>query len=176
MNALKLTLALLLAAAAPAAADPRARNFAGVWKGPVTSTPNNCVWQVTASVLEKNAYANGTFNYSGPCGRGLQSGTFSARPTGPNCYDVSAGVPGMPKLQFAACFKSNGDVELDSMLLKGSVRLSEENRKAEFSAQSMLGGAAGTLRKTMTPPPGKGPKKKAPAPVKPPSLQKAGAD
>lgn len=175
MNTLSLTLALLLAAAAPASADPRVHNFAGVWKGPVTATPN-CVWQVTASVTEKNAFASGNFTYSGPCARGLQSGTFSARPSDRNCYDVRAGVPGMPKLQFAACFKENGDVEIDSMIMKGGVRLSEENRKADFSAQSLLGTAAGTLRKTMTPPPAKGAKKKPVSAVKPPTLQKAGAD
>lgn len=176
MKILPPLLALLLTAAAPAAADPRVRNLAGVWKGPVTAKPNNCAWQVTASVVEKNAFASGTFNYSGPCGRGLQSGTFSARPSGPNCYDVSAGVPGMPKLQFAACFRENGDVEIDSMIMKGGVRLSEQNRRADFSAMSLLGSAAGTLRKTMSPPPGKGAKKSPAAAVKPPALQKAGAD
>ena len=174
MNLLPQALALLLAAAAPASADPRVRNFAGVWKGPVSTTPNGCTWQVSANVAEKEGFALGSFTYSGPCAKGLQSGTFRAKPTSRTCYLVDAGVPGMPKLRFSACFSDDGTVTFDSMLIKGSVKLSEENRKAALSATSMLGGAAGTLRKAMAPKPGKT-KKKA-STVNPVTLQRAGAD
>ena len=176
MSRISLLLAALLAAAAPVSAAPKVRVFAGVWKGPVTVTPNNCVWQVTASVAEKNDFATGNFTYSGPCAGGLQSGTFRARPAGQGCYRVDARVPGMPGLQFSACFEDGGIVTLDSMLIKGSVKLSEENRKAALSAASLLGGAAGTLRKTLTPPPGKGAKQKPAGALKPPTLRQIGAD
>lgn len=167
-------LVLLLAAAAPASADPRVRNFAGVWKGPVSTTPNGCTWQVTAAVTEKNGFATGSFTYFGPCAKGLQSGTFRARPVSPVCYQVNAGVPGMPKMQFSACFEPDGNVTFDSLLIKGSLKLSEENRKAALSSTSLLGGAAGTLRKTMKTPPAKDAKKNTA--VKPVTLQRAGVD
>jgi hypothetical protein len=170
-----LPLALLMLAAAPASADPRVVNFAGVWKGPVSTTPNGCTWQVTANVVEKEGFALGNFSYSGPCAKGLQTGTFRARPTSPACYQVDAGVPGMPKMQFTACFNDDGSVTFDSLLVKGSVKLSEKNRKAALSSTSLLGGASGTLLKTMAPPPGKGAKKKTPA-VKPVTLQRAGTE
>lgn len=172
---LLLPLAFLTLAAAPASADPRVINFAGVWKGPVSTTPNGCTWQVSANVVEKAGFALGNFTYSGPCARGLQSGTFRAKPTSRTCYQVDASVPGMPKTQFSACFNDDGSVTFDSLLIKGSVRLSEKNRKAALSATSLLGGAAGTLLKTMAPKPGKDPKKKAAA-VKPVTLQRADPD
>lgn len=167
-------LVLLLAAAAPASADPRVRVLAGVWKGPVSTTPNGCTWQVTANVVEKDGFALGNFSYSGPCAKGLQTGTFRARPVSPACYQVNAGVPGMPELQFSACFEPDGNVTFDSPLIKGSVKLSEENRKAALGATSLLGGAAGTLFKTVKTPPAKDAKKRTV--VKPVTLQRAGAD
>jgi len=170
-----LVFALLLYTAAPASADPRLRNFTGVWKGPVSTTPNGCTWQVTANVVEKDGFAMGNFSYSGPCAKGLRTGTFRARPTSPACYQVTAGGPGMPNLQFSACFKPDGNVIFDSLLIKGSVKLSADNRKAAFVSTSLLGGAAGTLLKTMKTPQAKG-SKKSPAVMKPVTLQRSGSN
>lgn len=163
---------LLLPAAAQAAADPFSI-YTGSWRGSVKTAPGDCVWQTRAYISEKAGYASGTFTYSGPCSNNPKTGTFRGKPEGGGCYSVSASIPGLPKFPFLACFDEAGNVKIDSPILKGSLILSEDRRKAALEASSPIGKAAGTFRKTSkTParPEGKGGKKNAKPEVSAPEV------
>ena len=153
MHLLPGVLALLLLAAAPAGAA-RLADFAGSWLGAVQTTPNSCSWKVNSLIKERNNLMRGTFNFNGPCGGG--TGSFTAGPAGEyNCYTVNAGVPGLPKLTFLACFVSEGEVRLKSVFLNGSVKISEDKRQAVFEASALVGTSRGKFRK-VSPRPAKG--------------------
>jgi len=146
-----LILALLFAAPAHSAGDPRIKTLAGVWRGTVTTSPDGCAWDVKANVTEKLGYATGNFTYSGPCSRGLKIGTFNASPAGQGCFSLNVNVPGMPKMQLSACFDSQGNLSFGSMLLNGTLRFAEESTKAGLEAKSPLGSAAGEFAKAKAP-------------------------
>lgn len=150
MHLLPGVLALLLLAAAPAGAA-RLADFAGSWTGSVLTTPGNCSWKVNSQIKERNNLMRGTFNFNGPCGSG--TGNFMAGPAGEhNCYTVNAGVPGLPKLSFLACFVSEGEVRLKSAFINGSVKISEDKRTAVFDARALVGTSRGKFRKVSSPP------------------------
>jgi hypothetical protein len=181
MHILPRVLTALLLAAGTAAAAPAVKDLAGTWQGPVRTTPDGCSWRVTASVKERGGFLMGNFSYSGPCSKGLKTGSFTARPAEGNCYSVNAGVPGLPKLTFSACFLNAKHIVFESMMIKGSVKIAADGRSLTFQSSSMLGGAAGTLKKTWSPPAGTGGKKAdkgkkgktnaEPKPLKAPTLE-----
>ncbi len=150
MHLLPGVLALLLLAAAPAGAA-RLADFAGSWLGAVRTTPNNCAWKVNSQIKERNNLMRGAFNFNGPCGSG--TGSFTAGPAGEyNCYTVNAGVPGLPKLTFLACFVSENEVQLRSVFLNGTVKISEDKRQAVFDARALVGTSRGKFKKVSSPP------------------------
>lgn len=173
MHLLPGVLALLLAAAPASAA--RLGDFAGSWAGDVQTTPNNCAWKVKSLIKERNNLMRGTFSFSGACGSG--TGNFTAGPAGEyNCYSVNAGVPGLPKLTFLACFVGENEVQLRSVFLNGSVKISEDKRVAVFEARALVGTSRGKFRKASAPPAAAG--KKGPKggsddknTLKPPTLE-----
>jgi hypothetical protein len=183
MHILPRVLTALLLAAGPAAAAPVVKDLAGTWQGPVSTTPDGCSWKVTASVKERSGYLMGNFNYSGPCSKGMNTGSFTARPAEGGCYSVNAGVPGLPKLNFSACFLDESRVVFESMIIKGSLKIAGDRRSLVFESSSLLGGARGTLKKTWSPPASAGQKGKEgkkgkkgktnakPKPLKAPTLE-----
>lgn len=161
MHILQSALALVLLVALPAhsAGDLRIKNLAGVWKGSVTTSPDGCVWEVKANVLEKQSYLTGNFNYSGPCANGVKLGTFNAAPASQGCFTIAAFIPGMPKIQLSACFDERGTLVFNSMLLNGSLKFLDEGRKADLGAKSLVGSASGSFRKQFKDPAAKAGKK-----------------
>jgi hypothetical protein len=165
----------LLLAAGPAAAG--ISDLAGAWQGTVVTTPDNCAWKVNASAKERNGLLMGNFSYSGPCAKGVGTGLFTASPEEGGCYAVSAGVRGLPKMNFTACFVNENHLTFESLLLSGSLKLTPDKRSAAFIASSPLGSARGTLKKIFSPPSSAGKKgsKGAPdaktKPLKPPTLE-----
>lgn len=154
-----LILALLFALPAHSAMDPRMKSLAGVWTGSVTTSPDGCVWEVKSNTLEKQAYLTGNFIFSGPCSKGGNRGTFNATPSGKDCFSVNANVPGLPKMQFPACFDEKGALVFNSMLFSGSLKFREEGRKADLAAKAVLGSASGSFRKQFNDPAAKAGKK-----------------
>ncbi|PKM97229.1 MAG: hypothetical protein CVU79_09390 [Elusimicrobia bacterium HGW-Elusimicrobia-3] len=149
MHILPGVLALLLAAAPAGAA--RLADFSGSWTGAVITTPGDCSWKVTSLIKERNNLMRGSFSFNGPCGGG--TGTFMAGPAGEyNCYTVNAGVPGLPKLTFLACFVSESEVRLKSAFINGSIKISEDKRVAVFEASALVGTSRGKFRKNSSPP------------------------
>lgn len=165
-------LPLLMPAGALAAEEPLSI-YTGSWRGSVKTSPGDCVWQTRAQISEKAGHAGGTFTYTGPCSSNPRTGTFRAKPEGGGCYSVSASIPGLPKFPFLACFDEKGNVSIDSPILKGSLILSEDRRKAALQSSSPLGKAGGTFRKiSKTParPEGKGSTKNAKQEVSAPEV------
>ena len=154
-----LILALLFALPAHSAGDPRIKTLAGVWKGSVTTSPDGCAWDVKASVLEKQNYLTGNFNYSGDCASGVKLGTFNAAPASQGCFNIAAFIPGLPKVQLSACFDENGSLVFNSMLINGSLSFQEEGLKASLYAKSLVGSASGSFRKQFKDPAAKAGKK-----------------
>ena len=154
-----LILALLFALPAQSAGDPRIKGLAGVWKGSLTTSPDGCGWDVKATVLEKQSYLTGSFNYSGPCADGFKQGTFNAAPAGQGCFSIAVFIPGLPKMQLSACFDERGNLVFNSLLLNGSLKFREEGRKADLAAKSLVGGASGSFRKQFEDPAAKAGKK-----------------
>ncbi|HAN05985.1 MAG TPA: hypothetical protein DCW72_08160 [Elusimicrobia bacterium] len=175
MHLLPGVLALLLLAAAPAGAATLA-DFAGAWTGAVQTTPKACSWKVNSRIKERNNLMMGSFNFKGPCGSG--TGSFTAGPAGEyNCYTVNAGVPGLPRLTFLACFVSETEVRLKSVFLNGSVKISEDKRTAVFDASALVGTSRGKFRRVSPQPAKSGAKKGAKGgsdaekELKPPTLE-----
>ncbi len=154
-----LVLSLFCALPAHSAGDPRIKTLAGAWKGSVTTSPDGCAWDVKANVLEKQSYLTGSFNYSGPCSKGVNSGTFNAAPSSQGCFSIAAFIPGIPKMQLSACFDENGSLVFNSMLLNGSLSFQEEGLKASLYAKSLIGSASGSFRKQFKDPAAKAGKK-----------------
>lgn len=154
-----LILALFCSAPAHSAGDARIKGLAGLWKGSVTTSPDGCDWGVTANVLEKQGYLTGNFNYSGPCAKGLNAGTFNAAPSGQGCFSIAAFIPGLPRIQLSACFDEAGVLVFNSMFLSGTLKVLDEGRRADLGAKSLLGGASGSFRKQFKGQPAKDGKK-----------------
>lgn len=150
MHILPGLLTVLLAAPCGAAA-PQARAsldpFAGVWKGTVTTAPGSCVWEVSGQIMKKAAGAEGHFSYSGTCDETRRTAVFSAVPRSRGCYTASVPMAAMPSLRLTACIGPAGTLTFDSELLKGSLKLSEENTRAELTTTYKDGDASGTLQR-----------------------------
>lgn len=144
-------LLILLLGSAPCSADPRTAPYWGYWKGVVTVTPANCLWNTRVHITEKQRILTGAFTYSGACAQGLKSGTFTATPAGEGCFDAEAGIPGLPKFSGKACFDSEGNLDFDALLFKGTIKLSDRRRRADLQSSSALGGASGVFKKTTAP-------------------------
>ncbi len=155
-----LALLSLMPAAPLSAAEPGLKVLVGMWRGSVTTEPPACAWKISAHITEKLGFARGGFTSSGPCGKGVKAGTFSARPTEPGCYAIDAGIPGLPRQQLSACFNPAGDLVFNSMLFTGKLTFSEDGRTAGLLANSLVGSASGSLKKRGAPAANSGKKEK----------------
>jgi len=162
-----IALALLCARPAYPALDLQIGKLAGEWAGSVTTFPDGCVWEVKAALTKKSGGVGGNFNYSGPCSRGENIGVLNASPSGQGCFSFNAGGAGLPKMRLSACFDLRGDLVFSSMALRGSLKFSEEGRKAGLDVKAPPGGASGTLRKVLKHPAKKEKKNVQPLKVRP---------
>lgn len=150
----------LAAGPASAAGSPALKTFAGSWKGSVTTETNGCVWQVNGLIKEKAGHGSGNFSYTGPCDGGIKTGTFSAKPGGGGCYSATVALPGLPPLPVTACFGPPDTLTFDSMMVKGTLKLSDHNNKADLRSQSLAGAASGSFKRVVAAPAAAGKGKK----------------
>jgi len=136
----------------------------GVWKGKFKSTPDNCAWNVQASVKGKRGVLAGNFSYDGKCSDEARPGTFTTEPSEPGWLSVIVEIEGMPEITMTSCMDSKGVATFECPAFKGTVRFSPDGSSCKVVVDAGMGGATGTLSRVSKKPAsgaGKSRKKKA---------------